>query len=221
MKLSVSVPDALWETSRAQRPDLNPSRLVQEALEAWRQQRARPAFPLERPVEADSLFAKRRDQLAAKAREEFERGYRAALAVAEVFDWWDLESLARQRFDVAAWAAGFADAAVAADLGRIPTEAPDKKVMSALIKALGALLPPFGDNEPTPSAPYQRGFAQAMRELWRESFEGTASQPENPEPRPEPKSDVGKPLPSEEPIRAGRVGSSSPTGAPAGRTAGD
>jgi hypothetical protein len=35
MKLSVSVPDELWERACAQRPDLKTSVLVQEALESW------------------------------------------------------------------------------------------------------------------------------------------------------------------------------------------
>jgi hypothetical protein len=173
MKLSVSVPDALWESSRAKRPDLNPSRLIQEALEGWQQQRSKSPFPLNRPADAEVLFTKRRDRLAAVAREEFESGYRAALEAAEVFDWWALESLADDHFDVPRWAQGWADSAVQADLGQIPgAAAPDAKLIRALIKALGNLVSPFGDDEFGPSAPYLRGFAQAMRDLWHESFEG-------------------------------------------------
>jgi hypothetical protein len=176
MKLSVSVPDELWEASRTQRPDLNPSHLVQEALEVWTRSHVAPPFSLERPDDAGDAFALVREHLAGQAREEFERGYRAALEAAEVLDFWVIESLAKQHFDVVAWAEGFASSEVQADMDRIPRDrAPGTKIIGPLLKALGNVISPWGDDAFGPSAPYLRGFAQAMRDLWEEAFEGTVS----------------------------------------------
>lgn len=176
MKLSVSVPDDLWESTRIQRPDLNPSHLVQEALEAWTRSHTEPAFSQDRPADAADAFSKVRDRLARQAREDFEVGYRGALQAAEVLEFWVIESLADRHFDVAAWADGFAWSAVAAAMGNIPREwAPDGEIIHILVKTLGSLVSPYGDDAFKPSAPYLQGFARAMRDLWQEAFEGTAS----------------------------------------------
>ena len=68
-------PVTIVATLERSRPDLNPSRVVQEALDAWVRARATDPFSLERPGEADAAFAAMRDRLAVKAREQFERGY--------------------------------------------------------------------------------------------------------------------------------------------------
>jgi hypothetical protein len=176
MKLSVSVPDDLWSAAREIRPDLNPSHLVQQALEAWTSMRAAPAFSRDRPPDADAAFVSVRDSVAAIARTEFERGYRAALSAAHVLEFGHLQSLSRGRFDLATWARGIADAAVEADLGHIPKHwGPKPATIGALVETLGNLVPPFGDNEFGPSAPYLRGFAQAMRDLWEAAVEGAPS----------------------------------------------
>jgi hypothetical protein len=103
MKLSVSVPDGLWEEARAVRPDLKPSGIVQAALEAWRSERS-PAFRHDPPADVGEAFSHARNRLAAHARQDFERGYRAAVAVAPEIEWWVLEALATQHFSVRLWA---------------------------------------------------------------------------------------------------------------------
>ena len=58
MKLSISVPEPLWKEAWAFHPELNPSRLVQTALEAMAH--AERTFTLgERPAEVDEAFAAR------------------------------------------------------------------------------------------------------------------------------------------------------------------
>ena len=175
MKLSVSVPDDMWSTALDARPDLSPSHLVQEALAVWLRSRSKPAFSHDRPPGATAAFAAARDRLADAAREEFGRGYRAALAVAEVIDLEYFQALVRNRFDVAVWASGIGQTTVEADLGRVPKEwVATPVVIRALVEALGGLVSPYGDNEFRPNAPYLRGFSQAMRDLWEQAVEGVS-----------------------------------------------
>ena len=179
MKLSVSVPEPLWDSARESRPDLNPSRLVQEALDSWVRTRSATPYPVGRPPEADARFDAARARLTATARAEFERGYVAAVKCAETLDWDHFQSLARGRFEVRTWAANIASAAVQADLGAIPREwAPAPATVSLLLEALGSIVAPFGDDMFTPSVPYVRGFAQAVRDLWTDAVEGRGGRPD-------------------------------------------
>ena len=175
MKLSVSVPDEMWATALTARPDLSPSHLVQQALAVWVGGRSKPAFSQDRPPEATVAFAAARDRLSNAAREEFGRGYHAALAAAEVIDLEHFQALVRRQFDVAAWAGGIGQRSVEAGLGRVPKEwAASPVVIRALVEALGSLVSPYGDNEFRPNAPYLRGFSQAMRDLWEQAVEGVS-----------------------------------------------
>jgi hypothetical protein len=177
MKLSVSVPDPLWESAHELRPDLNPSALVQEALGSWVRTRSATPYPVGRPPEADAGFAAARARMTATARAEFERGYLAAVTCAETLDWVYLHSLARDRFEVKSWAERIANEAVQADMGNIPRDwAPEPETVHALLKALGNIVHPFGDDMFAPSVPYLRGFTQAMRDLWTDAVEGRSAQ---------------------------------------------
>ena len=179
MKLSVSVPDPLWDAARESRPDLNPSRLVQEALDSWVRARSATPYPVGRPRQADAHFDAARARLVATARAEFERGYVAAVECAEILDWVYFDSLARGRFEVRSWAAGIASAAVQVDLGALPKEwGPAPATVRVLVQALGNIVSPFGDDMFTPSLPYVRGFAQAMRDLWTDAVEGRGGGPD-------------------------------------------
>lgn len=183
MKLSVSVPDDLWNEARQSRPDLNPSHLVQDALIAWTRQRATDAFPQDRPPDADAAFSTARARLAASGREDFERGYRAAILAVESFSLVWFESLARARFDVVAWADGIADTERRAAAGQIPSDwAPDQQFSRALADALGSLFNPFGFDTFMPGVAYLRGFTKAMRDLWEGAIEGVALAEAPPDP---------------------------------------
>ena len=174
MKLSVSVPDGLWEEARAVRPDLNPSGIVQAALEAWHSERS-PAFPHDPPADVGEAFSQARDRLAAHARQEFERGYRAGVVVAPEIEWWVLEALATQHFSVRLWAENLALVAQAERAGEVPEgTGPSQASLMCLREALGPALPWADDEDlvPNPSAPYLRGFSAAMRDLWEAAFEG-------------------------------------------------
>ena len=176
MKMSVSIPDELWEDARSKRPDLNQSRLVQEALEAFRASRTSPGFSTERPADARPAFEKARDLLVADARKQFEDGYRAALEAAPDLEWWCLEKLAKGHFDVRRWTEDLGQLRETAELGAIPwVWAPSDKVFGALIRSLGALPEPDVSELFMPQWPYLRGYAVAMRDLWTEVVEGLPS----------------------------------------------
>jgi hypothetical protein len=175
VKLSVSVPDPLWEEARQQRPDLNPSRLVQVALDSWVQPRSAPAFSLEPPADAGPAFAAAREHMAAEVRREFEEGYRAALAAANSIRLLTFQELADDyRFDVAAWARDRARRAMEGVwMGPETWWAWDVEEGSAVAKALGSVIPhPALDTESGRTAPFVRGFAEALRNLWETVIQG-------------------------------------------------
>lgn len=178
MKMSISIPDELWERARDVRPDLNPSHLVQEALGDWVVPRRTPGFAIERPDGAEAAFRQARDRLASQAREEFINGYQAALTLAQELDWWWIQDLARHLFDVEPWAKAIGESALASSMGTVPKEwGPEPGAFKALIRAVGSLVgSPFGDEKFSPSLPYVRGFAQAMRLLWQEVAEGVSAE---------------------------------------------
>jgi hypothetical protein len=167
MKLSVSVPDELWERAQMSRPDLNNSRLVQEALDQLTRPASSAGFSLDRPATAEEGFAKAKEQFATLARAEFERGYQAAVDLAPSLGWWNLQRLAESHFYVKGWVSSYMESYIAGEIGNIPKQwAPDGELIPALLKAFGNLVAPFGDDTWGPSIPYLRGAAQALRELW-------------------------------------------------------
>jgi hypothetical protein len=169
MKLSVSVPDALWEKAQTKRPDLKDSHLVQEALESFTKPADTAGFSLAMPDDAKEAFEVAREHLATMARAQFEDGYRAAVEAIPHLGWWNVQGLAEDHFDVKSWARSLVDSNVNAKLGNIPEDwGTEDKVIGALIKPLGSLLPPYGDNSPRPSIPFLRGFTQAFRDLWEQ-----------------------------------------------------
>jgi hypothetical protein len=94
--------------------------------------------------------------------------------VVKTIDWWVLEALADQHFNVRSWAENLALVALGEQGGELPKGAgPDQATLMSLSAALGPVLP-WGDEDavPGPSAPYLRGFSAAMRDLWEAAFEG-------------------------------------------------
>lgn len=163
MKLSVSVPDELWEAAKAQRPDLNPSHLIQEVLEDWQRRGNGLTSRPSRPPETDDQFNRVRNGLAVEVRAEFVRGYRAALVLVESTNWMVLSALAEVRFDVSAWAEMFASLATEAE-GDLTSGF--LHVVTAMTAAVGSLVPKYGEGAFRPTTTYHRGFVAAMRDLW-------------------------------------------------------
>jgi post-segregation antitoxin (ccd killing protein) len=177
MKLSISVPDQLWERAKELRPELNGSHLVQTALERMVEASANAGLLTTRPERTEAAFERARTRIAAEARAQFEEGYAAGLEAAEQLPISCIESLATWRnFNVEAWAGGFALQQVRVDMGDAhPDEAPGKEIIETLGKGLGDIITPFFDDTFTPSVAYLRGYSQAMRDLWNDVYEGTTN----------------------------------------------
>jgi hypothetical protein len=178
VKLSVSVPDELWERARGQHPDLKDSHLVQEALDAYTKPADTAGFSLDIPDDAKEAFEAARNQLASFARAQYEDGYRAAVELTPKLGWWYVQRLAEDHFNVKAWCSSLASTNVEEKMGQIPEGwGTDDAVIGALVKALGNLVEPWGDNSPEPSIPYLRGFTQAFRDLWVKVNVGELEEP--------------------------------------------
>lgn len=93
MKLSFSVPDALWLRARETYPIFGDSRLVQAAMECLIAD-SRPNYLEGPPPESTDRLRRLRVRLSSEARAAFEAGYNAGLDLAEVLDWWVLDRLA-------------------------------------------------------------------------------------------------------------------------------
>jgi hypothetical protein len=192
MKLSVSVPDSLWDQARDRRLDLNPSHLVQTALESWLDEGRAAAFSTERPKDLDEHFAAARARLASQARKQFEDGYRAALESTEKVSLETVSLLAEYRFDVRRWAENIARIGEEAAMGLIPRDhAWGGEELEALVSALGGLMSrlPGLDELGDPQPAFIRGFTQAMRDLWAETFEGEPTPSGQSETEEQPMSD--------------------------------
>lgn len=93
MRLSFSVPDALWRRARETYPMFGDSRLVQVAMECLISD-SRPNYLEGPPSESADRLRGLQARLSREARSAFEAGYDAGLDVAEVLDWWTLDQLA-------------------------------------------------------------------------------------------------------------------------------
>lgn len=107
MKLSISVPDQLWE--EVSRPNESPSKVVQDALQAVLSDRAGAADRLNRADKLTELLRKSTDvghehdaqehvaRLVAEAKKLRDVGYAVGISLAREFSWKVFEELPRSR----------------------------------------------------------------------------------------------------------------------------
>ncbi|MBP1704794.1 MAG: hypothetical protein H6Q36_533 [Chloroflexi bacterium] len=103
-KLSLYVPDDLWNRARAVDPGLNQSQVAQRALQHWIETRPGPGSQaFEPPADSvpvpDSLV----QRFAGEAREQYQAAYRTAFQLAERISWRSLDELASRGWDWATW----------------------------------------------------------------------------------------------------------------------
>ncbi len=93
MRLSLSVPDALWLRVCESYPATPPSRLVQVALDRLLAEKETGYLSGPQAGSAERLRAIAR-RLRAEARAAYEEGYQTGLELADLLEWWALEPLA-------------------------------------------------------------------------------------------------------------------------------
>jgi len=103
-KLSLYIPDDLWNRARAVDPALNQSQVAQRALRHWIDaQEARPPAAFEPPPDAAPPSEGLVRRFANEARDQYQAAYRAAMELAERLSWRSLDDLASRGWDWAAW----------------------------------------------------------------------------------------------------------------------
>ncbi len=118
-KLSLYIPDALWQQARAIDPALNQSQVAQRALQHWiaamrsdRQPAVEPPAvepqavepsAFEPPADAVPVLEGLVQKFANEAREQYQAAYRTAFELAERISWRSLDELASRGWDWAAW----------------------------------------------------------------------------------------------------------------------
>jgi hypothetical protein len=93
MRLSLSVPDALWLRACEACPATPPSRLVQAALEHLLAD-ADTGYVPGPPAGAGERLRRLERRLRGEARSVYEEGYQTGLDLADALEWWALERLA-------------------------------------------------------------------------------------------------------------------------------
>lgn len=103
MKMTVYVPDDLWDEVRRASPAVKASELVQAGLRKLIEGRVAPDFARERPEADPKELQQIRKRLLAEARESYEFGYREGMKRAKYLEWWLIERLASFKWDLARW----------------------------------------------------------------------------------------------------------------------
>jgi hypothetical protein len=166
-KMSVYVPDELWEQVRESAPDGNASQLVQRALKALVVRAPRTAYSQQPPEPAAASAKAITERLIEEAREEWVRGYTAAIEWSIKHGTWQrLQLFAREGFNLDKWIAFISS--IWLDGGtqmQVPDEMREEQV--ALANALGSKADPWGIIEWDSSATFCEGFAKALSDLCR------------------------------------------------------
>lgn len=167
-KLTVYIPDNLLDQARSQHPTGNTSQLVQRGLECLV---GGSALYAQRPADADALLATVRERLTPAAAEEYQCGYRAALASVDEHFWPLLDDLARRGFDLVRWARDWTDGMGKAAAGLIPGVASGfspPEWWRPLARDLWSLVDPIGVDEfsGTRTQAFVRGYEAALRDAW-------------------------------------------------------
>jgi hypothetical protein len=147
MKLSIYVPDELWQRAR-QASDENPSSLVQTALERWLgNELKRPPYYESPPP--DALRIKQlRDRLEREARALYREGYEEGLRLAEELNWSQLDRLAAVHWDIARWVR------TGDDVSELLLAREDMNMLAE-------------GYDPTPPTAWSDGRLDALKDVWK------------------------------------------------------
>jgi hypothetical protein len=168
VRMTIYIPDDLWESATEGETEVNASRLIQEALRNSISQRKLPAaFARERPAGSEEAIKFARERLLLEAREQYERGYRTAAEAAFHIPWGALDELHEYEWDIRRWRArmhgldreGFGWSAVAFQGNDY--EGLGGKTMTDLLNHY------LGWHEMDIASPtFEMGFSDALRDVW-------------------------------------------------------
>ena len=167
MKLSVSVPDNLWEQASRQVDDDSPSAIVQAALNRFVGDGRGGADYAVRPELADDLAAAlefARAHVVGQARELYQAGYRKGVELAGRLNFRQLAYIVRVGSKTAAQ--DQVSVAFDIDTGRSPEGHRPLIEPRELIDYLGSYADYTGGELPTPAAPTIEGIDRALADVW-------------------------------------------------------
>src|SRR5438132_2967428 len=102
-KVSVYVPDDLWDRAREANSGLNPSQMVQEGLRGLVSTGKTPSFASNRAALAHGVADRLLHRMAQEARQSYEYGYEHGLKVADRLRWDQLDDLASNEWNPDRW----------------------------------------------------------------------------------------------------------------------
>ncbi len=189
--MSVYIPDELLEQAKRLEDSDNTSRLVQRGLERLVEEQTRMPSYAQTPARSFERIIELRERLLAEARKDYERGYTIAIEAASRISLHAINALVDANFDLKRWLDPFKRGAQcdllqnseeieapseAELLDSVRTPAPSDEQFREgdwwwlwkTAEALGSFADPIGTDHYsfTPTNARQRGYTDAMRELW-------------------------------------------------------
>jgi hypothetical protein len=163
MKLSVSVPDELWEEARRRVDHDSPSAVVQSALSRLVATKAATDYQV-RPAsdEISAALDAARTRVVADAQEMFQTGYRHGLELAAKLGFRELEWIVRT--------GGLKAAKIASAAGPNPVYEPPIRA-GLLTKYYGSYADPLDGIDWTPARPTIEGIDAALHDVWQQVTE--------------------------------------------------
>ena len=169
MKLSVYIPDDLYEEAKKVDPDLKPSAIIQDVLRSRvGERRFRPYRQL--TPELESELESTRARVLDRVAEAYRVGYEVGLAFAPNLPWRAFENFAATNWDVRGWREAF-DVEEYDYLDASDEEKAHGLVVLDYEASLGAAIEEAGgyfpvDDRMVPVGIASEGFVDAIRDVW-------------------------------------------------------
>src|SRR5713101_992479 len=182
-KLSVYIPDDLWNRAQEAAGEHNTSQLIQRALQLMVERTAGGTYKESRPLGSEQTLAILKDVYSEEARAHLLRGYQSALNYLSAYrvPWHAFQDLSDRDFDLKRWLQpwinGFLDGVGSPEWN--PPELPDWFKALGQDVYLGEFAKPIDGDGFYPDRTYLDGFGRAMRDVWRSVEFGPEPQQES------------------------------------------
>jgi hypothetical protein len=171
MKLSVSVPDELWDAARAVVEDDSPSAVVQTALGQLISRGVGGKAYAQRPKlqgELADAFMTTQSRLLADASARYQAGYRQGVELAGELDWDLLDEIAHKGVIAVSKSAVSSHHVFVSHRDDFPPDAKPSMVLGLLQKYVGGYADYEGRVPWRPSEITIEGMDRALRDLWEQ-----------------------------------------------------